>query len=204
MNQHQFDAFMIRSRDLWETMETYRLAYLDESDRSTKRAEKLKYLTLGMGIATGIVSGAVFMDVDTSEYIVGVLGTFTGTLAVADKLFGWEQRSTETWERYQSLENLQKDLFHYALDINSGTDAESAGLFLQQLRDKSVDDTRLRITDLDEWKSRANEALLKHRINQISFDEALPGGPVPAPAPEPDEFILEDTADIVAVARGGA
>jgi hypothetical protein len=198
MNQHQFDAFMIRSRDLWVTMETYRLAYLHDSEKSNKYAENLKWLTLGSGVLTGLSSVPVFLNLGMSEYIVAFLGALTGALSLAEKLFGWEQRSTTTWERHKSLENLQKDLFHYALDISSSTEAEGAGLFIQQISVKSEEETSLRITDLEVWKKRANAALLKHRINQISFDGT------PVDAAEPEEFIVEDTADIVAVARGGA
>ena len=198
MNQQQFEAFLTRSKDLWELMETYRLAYVANSEASNKRAETLKWLTLVSGLVTGLCSIPLFLNVQTTEYVVAIFGTFTGSLTVADKYFRWEEHSTETWQRHKSLENLQRDLYHFTLDINDSTRPESISLYIQQLSDKSSDETSLRINNIGEWKNRANVALHSHGINGIKFKAA------PDETDDIEEFITEDVEGIVEVARGAA
>jgi hypothetical protein len=196
MNQQQFDAFVTRSKDLWESMEAYRLAYVEESELSNRKAQHLRWFTLIAGFVTALGSIPLFLDIQTLKYASAVFGAITGSLTLADKHFRWEESSTEKWKKHKSLEALQKELYHYCLDLSELTKGKDASLHIQQISNKSSDATRLRIEDLDEWKNKARLALESHGFNSISFVHE------DHDATE-EEFITDEVQGIEAVSRGG-
>ena len=54
MDETLFNGFLSRAKDSWKRMERYRLAYTASSIATSRKAEVLKWLTLSIGVVTGI------------------------------------------------------------------------------------------------------------------------------------------------------
>ncbi|EKE76141.1 hypothetical protein [Gallaecimonas xiamenensis] len=196
MNQHQFNALVMRAKDAWEHMETFRLAYVANADQLARQADKLKWATISVGFLTGVCSVPIFLQVSATEYLVAVFGVVTGSLTLVDKHFRWEELSAQAWMNQKALDGLQRDLYNFVIDLGHAKAPKDPGLFIQQINEKAEKYTGLRIMNIGQWSAKAKEAVRLHGISKLTFTQGLDS------KPDPDEFPTEDAEGIVEVTRG--
>ena len=128
MDETLFNAFLSRAKDSWKRMERYRLAYTASSIATSRKAEILKWLTLSIGVVTGISALTILVGESGSRILTGVAGVITGTLSLSDKLFRWEESSNKTWEKSKVLEDLQSELYQFAVDVSVSSSCPSGNV----------------------------------------------------------------------------
>ena len=196
MNQQQFDAFLIRSQDSWERMETYRQAYVAEADTLAKKSNKLKWSTIAVGFLTGVCSIPVLLEIPATEYVVAMFGVLTGSLTLIDKHFRWEELSSQAWTNQKALDALQRDLYNFTVDVGHSIANDDPSLFIQQINEKAEKYTTLRVNKMEQWSNRAKEAMQSHGISSVQLIDTDDH------QDEPEEFLTDDAVGIVAVTRG--
>ncbi|GHB94322.1 hypothetical protein [Cerasicoccus arenae] len=195
MNEQQFNAFLIRSKDLLRRIETYRLAYGERSEVQNKNAVKLKVVTLIAGIITA-VSSIGTLTVELSTLLTGVSGGITGILAMADNLFRWEESSNDNWRRSKKLEDLQYELYQYCLEASLGSTVEQGSLLISRVNERFSQETTLMIDNRALYESRAETFIENHGINSVCYQ------PDQVDASFDDERISEEATGITEVVRG--
>lgn len=198
MDEPQFKTFAERAKDLWERMAKYRSAYAEGNAKAAKWAEALKWLTVICGMVTGISSLTLLVGQITSTALTGIAGVFTGTLGLADKVFRWEEKSNEMWKRSKQLEDLQSDLYQYALIVRASQETDDPVFHLDQLTKKISEITSYRAGAIEDYEDRARASLEKHPINTLEWlavEEAIDVD---------KEGLPDDAAGVTAVTRGPA
>jgi hypothetical protein len=199
MTEAHFNVLLVRAKEIWKRMETYRVAYHERSTVFTRNAEWLKWMTIGAGFATGVGSLAIFTETTSVAFagFTGIAGVITGSLGMCDKLFHWEERSNDLWVRSKSLENLQSELYQFVIEASVSNLSEEPGFFLERVIEKYKQDSSCKIQDLGRAEQQAAQSLVVHGLSSLEFagDEK----PVPASVPEAQ---AEDTEGITVATRG--
>ena len=168
MNEVQFNGILEQICGRWCGIEKYNLAYTQGFESNQKNANRIKWLTVILGLGTG-TSGLASLASASPELITGVTGLLTALSVGANNAFKWEDNARNMSEGRTKLEGLQFELERYASDIGQRGEECFDALFMAKFDEKLLAARTIPISNIDKFTRRAQEIIDSHHIRTIPF-----------------------------------